>query len=202
MSPALTDESARPPTPPPLPPQSSYGVQLPKPHFKVAEKASGFWEKFKYAQGAFNDAPISGVPIDPLAPKTGPHFFYGSLMDPALLMEILGLEETPTLQRATVIGYSCRLWGQYPALVNGPEGGVVEGAMYDVQTEKHAARLAEYETKAYMAVPCQINLVGRDEPAKVFGTTFRYVGPDIDLSEGEFDLKTWLRHMGRECVAV
>jgi gamma-glutamylcyclotransferase (GGCT)/AIG2-like uncharacterized protein YtfP len=197
MSPALPSQKTAPPTPPPLPPQSSYEAHPPKSHFKIAEKVSGFWEKFQYAQGAFYEASDPGLPIDPLAPKIGPYFFYGTLMDPTMLMEILDLKETPMLRRATIAGYSCKLWGQYPALVNGPQGGIVEGAMYDVQTEEHAAKLAEYETRAYMAAPCDISLVDGEEPTKVCGTTFRYIGPNLDLDEGDFDLKTWLRRMGR-----
>lgn len=33
------------------------------------------------------------------------------------------------------------------------------------------------------------------------GITFKYIGPNLDVDEGDFDLKTWLRHMGREDVA-
>jgi hypothetical protein len=73
--------------------------------------------------------------------------------------------------------------------------------MYDVQTEEHAAKLAEYETRAYMAAPCDISLVDGEELTKVCGTTFRYIGPNLDLDEGYFDLKTCLRRIGREDVA-
>jgi len=168
--------------------------------FKIAEKESGFWKKFQHAEGAFYEASDPGPLMDPLAPRTGPYFFYGTLMDSSMLMEILGLKEKPTLRPAKIVGYSCKLWGQYPALVNGPQGGVVEGAMYEVQSDEHAARLAEYETKAYGTAPCDIRFMDDEEPSEVCGTTFRYAGPKQDLEEGDFDLKTWLRQMGRGYV--
>jgi hypothetical protein len=55
-------------------------------------------------------------------------------MDPALLSEILGLPEKPRLRPAMLLSYSPKLWGQYPALVDGPPGAVVEGRVYDVST--------------------------------------------------------------------
>lgn len=188
-----------PPAPPPLPtptPTSHEAHQLPS-HFRVAEKESGFWKKFQYAQGAFYE-PSNPPPLkDLLAPRTGPYFFYGTLMDPSILMEILNLMETPILRPAKIIVYSSKIWGQYPALVDGPQDSVVEDAMYEVQSEKHAARLAEYETKAYRTTPCRIRLTDGEEPSEVYGTTFKYAGPKMDLDEGDFDLSTWLRHMGR-----
>jgi hypothetical protein len=69
--------------------------------------------------------------------------------------------------------------------------------MYEVQREEHVARLAEYETKAYGPAPCEIRFMDGKEPSHVFGTTFRYADPKLDLDEGDFDLETWLPHMGR-----
>lgn len=68
--------------------------------------------------------------------------------------------------------------------------------MDKVQSEKHAARLAEYETKAYGTAPCRIRFTDGVEPSEVYGTIFKFAGPKIDLDEGDFDLSTWLRHMG------
>jgi hypothetical protein len=42
-----------------------------------------------------------------------------------------------------LLGYSLKLWGQYPALVDGPPGAVVEGWVYDTAYEFHAERLTE-----------------------------------------------------------
>ena len=201
MVPTTSDQISAIPAPPPLPTPSHHEPHPSQSHFKIAEKESGFWQKFQYAQGAFYEASDAGPPIDPLAPRKGPYFFYGTLMDPSILMEILKLKEKPMLRLAKIIGYSCKMWGQYPALVDGLQGGIVESTIYEVQSEEHAVRLAEYETKAYRIVPCEIRFVDGEDPSKVYETTFRFAGPKLDLDEGGFDLKTWLRHMGRGDVA-
>lgn len=64
-------------------------------------------------------------------------------MGPTLLSEILRLAEKPRLRPAMLLGYSLKLWGQYPALVDGPPGAVVEGWVYDTAYEFHAERLTE-----------------------------------------------------------
>jgi len=46
------------------------------------------------------------------------YFFYGSLTDERQLMEVLHLDSPPILRPASVIGYSIKLWGQYPALID------------------------------------------------------------------------------------
>ncbi len=118
-------------------------------------------------------------------------------MDPPLLSEILSLSETPRLRRAKLIGYSLKLWGQYPALIDGPTGGVVEGMVYNIEDAKHTERLAEYETRAYHPSPCWIYFTDGREPEEAVGSTFKYGGNPMDISEGKFDLDTWLREMGR-----
>lgn len=197
MAPTVSGQSLAPPVPPPLPPSSQHQPHPSQSHFKIAEREPGFWEKFQHAHGAFYEASDPGPLRDHLAHQAGPYFFYGTLMDPNMLMEILDLEEEPTLRPAKIAGYSCKLWGQYPALINGPQGSIVEGAVYEVQSEGHAARLAEYETKAYRIVPCDIKFMDGKEPAEVCGTMFRYSGPTLDLDEGDFDLQKWLQRMGR-----
>lgn len=135
--------------------------------------------------------------IDSFAPPTGAYFFYGTLSDPSFLSEVLGLSEKPTLRPAKLVGYSLKLWGQYPALVDGPTGATVEGMVYEVRSEKHGERLADYETKAYTAAPCLICFTDGKNPDEVSGTTFKYVGNPLDISEGQFDLTVWLQRMGR-----
>lgn len=49
-----------------------------------------------------------------------PFFFYGTLTDPSELQEILQLSNLPVLKPARVRSYKIMLWGQYPALVDGP----------------------------------------------------------------------------------
>jgi gamma-glutamylcyclotransferase (GGCT)/AIG2-like uncharacterized protein YtfP len=130
-------------------------------------------------------------------PPTGPYFVYGTLMDPKMLADVLRLKERPKLRPAKIIGYSKKLWGQYPALQEGPQDAQVSGAVYIVQSDAHAKRLAEYETNSYLAKPCLIQYMDGEEPAEECGHAFMYVGNPRDLQDGEFDLKRWLKRVGR-----
>lgn len=71
---------------------------------------------------------------------------------------------------------------------------VVCGCMYEVESEGAAARLAEYETKAYRPLACSILGEGGDV---VDGYAFVYDGNPEELSEGLFELEVWLKRMGR-----
>lgn len=184
-----------PPQPPPMPVK---GLNHPPSRLKMSSKVSPFIEKLQNAsQGYSFDSQVRPQPIDSLAPPTGLYFFYGTLMDPSLFSEILSLPEKPILRPAKLVGYSLKLWGQYPALVDGPTGAVVEGMVCDIQTQKHAERMAEYETSAYRPMACRIRFLDGNEPREAGGTTFKYIGNPIDLSEGNFDLAVWLRRMRR-----
>lgn len=106
-----------------------------------------------------------------------------------------------SLRPAHVIGYSLELWGQYQALVDGNTGSVVEGAVYEVQSEEDEARLAHYETNAYRLAPCYINLAPAQEgvdPEQVSGKTFKYAGDPEALREKRWDRTLWVRNMGSE----
>ncbi|KAB8235576.1 gamma-glutamylcyclotransferase family protein [Aspergillus alliaceus] len=127
---------------------------------------------------------------------TGPYFLYGTLADPFLLSEILGLANEPEYRPAFVKGYKCKLWGQYPALLEEPES-VVEGIVYHVLTKEHGNELAAYETGNYRAEPCRIVYTDGYEPAQDSGYTFKFVGNVKDLSDGAFDLGVWLKRVGR-----
>ncbi|KAH9992556.1 hypothetical protein F4779DRAFT_239500 [Xylariaceae sp. FL0662B] len=116
------------------------------------------------------------------------YFFYGTLMDAATLQRVLGLNERPQLKRATVTGYHTRLWGSYPALLDGPPGSVVRGMAYEVEGAPMKDRLAAYETDNYKSWGCIIDL---DDGTEIRGTTFIWAGDEADLNEGSFDLKDW-----------
>jgi gamma-glutamylcyclotransferase (GGCT)/AIG2-like uncharacterized protein YtfP len=133
---------------------------------------------------------------DPFSAPTGPYFFYGTLSDPAMLRDILGLEAAPQLRAATITGYECKPWGQYPALLDAPDK-VVHGAVYHVEKEEHGERLASYETDNYRADPCRIHYVDGNRPVDGFGYVFKFVDNANDLSDGIFDLGTWLRRVRR-----
>lgn len=176
-------EASPPPPPPPEDPKS---------------KVSTFFKKLRATPpGYFFQPEIPPRHTDPFAAPTGPYFFYGTLSDPAMLRDILGLKTKPQLRPATITGYECKLWGQYPALLDAPEK-VVHGAVYHVETEKHGERLASYETKNYRADPCRINYTDGSEPVEDLGHVFKFVGNVRDLSDGTFDLGTWLRRVKRD----
>lgn len=170
--------------PPPPPPED--------PNLKV----SPFVKKLRSAPPGSFFQPEIPPRTDPFAAPTGPYFFYGTLSDPAMLRDVLGLETEPQLRPATITGYECKLWGQYPALLDAPEK-VVHGAVYHVGTEEHGERLASYETNNYRADPCRISYTDGCEPVEDLGHVFKFVGNVRDLSDGTFDLGTWLRSVKR-----
>ena len=121
------------------------------------------------------------------------YFFYGSLMDERRLTEILRLAYPPVLRPASIVGYSIKMWGPYPTLVNGPPGNVVDGMAYEVQNEDHEGRLAYYETDAYKCATCFIRPASGGD--QIVGKTFVWAGHPDDriLRPGKFDLEAWKR---------
>jgi hypothetical protein len=184
------EEKNSPPPPPPPPPPSN-----------PSSKISPYILKLRSAPpNYFYQAPEKPPAVDLFAAPTGPYFFYGTLTDPLMITEILELAEEPKLRPAHIVGYECKMWGQYPALLDSP-GSIVEGAAYHVRTTQDAERLAAYETESYRAVPCRIRYTDGEEPSEDLGYTFKFVGDMRELSEGEFDLKVWFRRMGRHAAA-
>jgi len=118
-------------------------------------------------------------------------------MDDRKLTEVLRLDSPPVLQPASIVGYSIKMWGPYPALVNGPPGNIVNGMVYEVQKEDHVKRLAYYETNAYRCQGCLIRPGSGEE--QIFGKTFVWAkAPNHeDLSPGGFDFEAWRKaHYG------
>ncbi|KAB8067584.1 hypothetical protein BDV29DRAFT_200088 [Aspergillus leporis] len=149
-------------------------------------KISPFVLKLRSAPpGYFYQVSQPSPTVDLFAAATGPYFFYGTLNDSSM----------PELRPAFILGYECKLWGQYPALVDAPNS-VVEGAAYNVQTVEEGERLAAYETSNYRTEPCLMKYTDGKEPAEDLGYTFKFAGNPKDLSEGSFDLRVWLKMMG------
>jgi gamma-glutamylcyclotransferase (GGCT)/AIG2-like uncharacterized protein YtfP len=186
----MSDDTTCPPPPAlPLPPA---------PHKKQL-KESPFILKVRSAPAEwFYWPPEPPAQVDLFEPPTGPYFVYGTLMDPRMLADVLGVQEKPELRPAKIVGYSRQLWGQYPAMQEGPQGADVSGAVYHVQSVAQAKRLAEYETNSYRAKPCLIQYTDGKEPAEDLGHVFMFVGNPRDLQPGDFDLEKWLKRMGRE----
>ncbi|KAJ6076651.1 hypothetical protein N7499_008632 [Penicillium canescens] len=173
--------SPRPPPPPEIP----------------GSKISSYVLKLRTAPSDyFFQAPNPPQYVDLFDAPTGPYFFYGTLTDPSMVREILGLEIEPELRPARLSGYKCMLRGQYPALLDALDS-VVEGAVYHVRTVEHGERLAAYETKYYQAGACRIRYTDGKEPADDVGYTFKFKGDQNDLRDGTFDLRVWLERMGR-----
>lgn len=114
-------------------------------------------------------------------------FFYGSLMDAKQLRKVLQLDETPTLQPASIVGWDIMLWGQYPALVF-KANTITHGMAYEVQKEEYVESLMRYETDAYRVKGCKIKLADGRE---LGGKTFIWNAGKESLKEGTFDLKDW-----------
>ena len=114
------------------------------------------------------------------------YFFYGSLMDPATLAKVLRLKYRPILQPAHIIGYHCKLWEPYPALLDGPPDNVVYGAAYEVQSRKEKALLEAYEADHYAITACMVRF---KDCRKILGQTFAWAQDEGLLKDGTFDLK-------------
>ena len=121
-------------------------------------------------------------------------------MDPATLMKVLHLKERPKLQPARIIGYHCKLWGPYPALLNGPYNGIVHGVVFEVESQADVKLLQAYETNRYRQACCSIQIEDRKD---VEGTTFMWRECNAEeLREGKFDLKDWqMNRLERDLVA-
>ena len=89
----------------------------------------------------------------------GWYFFYGTLMDSSTLAKVLQVAKPPQLRPARVIGYQIRLWGPYPALIDGPPGHAVEGVACEILSQKHLDRLIAYETEKYYIHACDIHFL-------------------------------------------
>lgn len=116
------------------------------------------------------------------------YFFYGTLMDPSTLARVLQLPARPQLYPAKIVGYSCKLWGPYPAVMDGPTGAIVHGMAYEVQSSEEADRLQVYETDNYVPRGCMIKL---QDGRNIGGKIFKWRADKALLKEGSFDLKDW-----------
>lgn len=112
-------------------------------------------------------------------------FFYGSLIDPLRLQDVLRLPVPPVLKPARVKSCKIMLWGQYPALVDGPNNNYVDGMAYLVETEQQQKMLEDYETDVYSVEGIRIAVGGKE----VSGRTFMWADDPTELMEGTWSLE-------------
>lgn len=105
------------------------------------------------------------------------YFFYGTLVDPAVLSRAVGLppDRQPRYHNASIRGGRLTTWaGKYKGLVNGGVQNVVRGSAFLVRDAEEEDALRYYETDRYEAVRCGIQYEGSE--VTVAGLTFRFIG--------------------------
>lgn len=106
------------------------------------------------------------------------YFFYGTLTDPTMLSQLLGVSVSTSrmlrgLQRASIQGGKVRIWGgKYKALVDASGVDTVQGFAFGIRTSTEEDASRHYETPYYEVVRCLIRLDGRGKVIK--GLTFRF----------------------------
>ncbi|CAG8064486.1 unnamed protein product [Penicillium salamii] len=121
-------------------------------------------------------------------------FFYGSLIDPDMLMQVLGsARPLPFMRRARVTGYEITLWGPYPALLPKPLHRVdfFSGMVTDLLLPTQLDRLAHYETNKHRCQPNLIDILNEDDGIErtIEGVCLVWDGKFDELRGGTFDLK-------------
>lgn len=117
------------------------------------------------------------------------YFFYGTLMDPKTLAHVLGRSDTPELRRCYIFAHKIMLWGEYPALVEGPLEQTVHGVVCKIESAKESDRLFSYGTDVYRVDGCTVWF---DDGSSSYAETFVWSGDVSLLRNGSFDLKDWL----------
>ena len=101
------------------------------------------------------------------------YFFYGTLLDKAILARLFGSDFHAPYCEAKIRGGIVKTMGKYNALVDDESGtNVVHGKAMRIQTREHEERLRAYETNVYEVVRCNIQ-VGPNE--FINGLTFRFI---------------------------
>lgn len=120
------------------------------------------------------------------------YFFYGTLMDPATLQRVTGLQAAPRMRPAHVVGYTTKLWGPFPVLLHGRRDDVVRGVACEIEGSGPKRRLEEYEGKDYDEWELDLRLDKPDGTWDVaHGVTFKWIGPRDELEEGTFSWSKW-----------
>ncbi|KAJ5301518.1 hypothetical protein N7508_006381 [Penicillium antarcticum] len=109
-------------------------------------------------------------------------------MDQPTLAKILQEPGWHELHSAKILGWECKMWGKYRALVRGSADNVIHGMVFEVRTSEERDSIIAYEdayeTGAYGLQDCVIDLDGR---GRVHGKAFAWNGESESLREGTFD---------------
>ncbi|KAF2191166.1 hypothetical protein K469DRAFT_732652 [Zopfia rhizophila CBS 207.26] len=135
---------------------------------------------------------MSPIPQPPPLPPNA-LLTISSLIDPEVLQAILELPEPPPVRRASITGFSVKMWGIYPALVR-DENGKVSGTVWEVISKAQFLRLAAYETSVYTWCECDVKL--NDGEILHNCRTFCWAG-DSDskgLEDGSFNLERYQKY--------
>ncbi|KAK7742306.1 hypothetical protein SLS53_004450 [Cytospora paraplurivora] len=117
------------------------------------------------------------------------YFFYGSLMDPSYLQQVLGLPVRPVLRPAVLHGWHMKMWGELPALTDDGPGEPIQGLVFEVEGSEAKDRLTNHETVMFREQMCEVTLEGSEET--VAAKTFVWAAGPSALKPGKFNLKVW-----------
>lgn len=109
-----------------------------------------------------------------------PYFIYSAPANHTFLANLLGYDQPPSLQRASIRGYQIKSWGSYKALINGVPDSIVNGTVYMARSEAEVVKLAEWMGFAYEAEKCDIVLTNGESIA---GNAFVYCWEPSELED-------------------
>lgn len=158
---------------------STQNITLPKRQPRTIMQRKSIADDKAYTKKALLEA--QGIyQREPPPPKLEVHkaFFYGSLMDPERLSQVLQLQQPLELRPAFVHDYKCMLWGPYPALVQA-NGSVVHRRVYQPEKEEDYEKLQYYETDRYEGHGV---LISFPDGTKTVGRTFVWAGNERELT--------------------
>lgn len=120
------------------------------------------------------------------------YFFYGTLMDPVLAQEVLGLSQPPLLRPASVVsGGHLKMWGPYPALVDKHSRADIKGVVCEIEGGSAKDRVEAYEGDKYKKDICAVEIVGKNDGIYTVARVFLWCGDDEELTDGVFDLEKY-----------
>jgi hypothetical protein len=100
----------------------------------------------------------------------------------------------PVYKTAFLSGFKIKMWSIYPTLVPSAAPNRIQGTVWKVESVEHFSGLRKYETSAYRACKCEVEL----DDGEILRScmTFCWSGdPESrELSEGAFDLEMYQRY--------